>query len=62
MKLDLLATLVAVSALIGYFLMRFLFPTHHYERLLFLGSLAITAVFLMFMHRRQTQKKGTVAS
>jgi hypothetical protein len=57
MKLDLLATLVAVSALTGYFFMRFLLPTLHYERLLFLGSLAIFAVFLMFMHRRQAQKK-----
>jgi hypothetical protein len=57
MKLDFLATLVVVSALIGYFFMRFLLPTLHYERLLFLGSLAIFAVFLMFMHRRQAQKK-----
>ena len=57
MKLSLAATLVAVFALIGYFLMRIFFPTLNYERLVFLGSLALTAVFLMFMHRRQQRKK-----
>lgn len=57
MKLDLAATLVAVSALIGYFLMRFLLPTYDLERLLLLGSLALIAVFLMLLHRRQKRKK-----
>jgi hypothetical protein len=56
MNLDLAATLVAVSALIGYFLMRFLLPTLNYERLVFIGSLALISVFLMFMHRRQQRK------
>jgi hypothetical protein len=57
MNLDLAATLVAVFALIGYFLMRFFLPTFNYGRLLFLGSFALIAVFLMFMHRRQKRKK-----
>jgi membrane protein DedA with SNARE-associated domain len=57
MNLNLAATLVAVFALIGYLLMRFFFPTLNYERLLFLGSLALIAVFLMFMYRRQQRKK-----
>jgi membrane protein DedA with SNARE-associated domain len=57
MNLNLAATLVAVFALIGYSLMRFFFPTFNYERLLFLVSLALIAVFLMFMYRRQQRKK-----
>jgi hypothetical protein len=57
MDLNLAATLTAVFALIGYSLMRFLLPTLNYERLVFVGSLAIIAVFLMFMHRRQRRKK-----
>jgi membrane protein DedA with SNARE-associated domain len=57
MNLNLAATLVAVFALIGYSLMRLFFPTFNYERLLFLGSLALIAVFLMFMYRRQQRKK-----
>jgi hypothetical protein len=57
MHLDFAATLVAVFALIGYFLMRLFLPTFNYERLLFLGSTALIAVFLMFMHRRQKRKK-----
>jgi MFS-type transporter involved in bile tolerance (Atg22 family) len=56
MNLELAATLTAVFALIGYFLMRFLVPTLNYERLVFLGSLALTSVFLMLMHRRQKRK------
>jgi hypothetical protein len=48
---------MAIIALIGYFLMRFLLPTLNYERLLFLGSFALIAVFFMFMHRRQKRKK-----
>jgi Ca2+/Na+ antiporter len=57
MKLDVAATLVAISALIGYFLMRFLLPAYNLERLVFLGSLALIAVFLMLLHRRQRRKK-----
>jgi len=57
MNMSLAATLMAIIALIGYFLMRFLLPTFNYERLLFLGSFALIAVFLMFMHRRQKRKK-----
>ena len=57
MNLNVAATLVAVSALIGYFLMRFLLPMLHYERLVFLGSLALVSIFLMFLYRRQKPKK-----
>ena len=57
MKLNLAATLMAIIALIGYFLMLFFLPTFHFERLLFLGSFALVGVFLMFMHRRQERKK-----
>ena len=60
MKLDLAATLVAVSALIGYFLMRFLLPSYNLERLIFLGSLALLSIFLMFLHRKQKRKKEMV--
>ena len=57
MNMNLAATLIAIFALIGYFLMRFFLPTFNYERLLFLGSFALIAVFLMFMHRRQKRKE-----
>jgi len=59
--MNLAATLVAVLGLIGYFLMHIFLPTFHYERLLFLGSSALIAVFLMFMHRRQKRKKEMAA-
>ena len=62
MNLNVAATLVAVFALIGYFLMRFFLPTFNFERLLFLGSLALIAVFLMFMHRMQRRKKEIKAT
>jgi hypothetical protein len=58
MNLNLAATIVAVFALIGYFLMLLFAPALNYERLLFLGSLLLIAMFLMFMHRRQSWKKG----
>jgi hypothetical protein len=57
MNLSDAATLVAVSALIVYFLMRFLLPTFNLERLLLLGGLALIAIFLMFMNRRRKLKK-----
>jgi hypothetical protein len=60
MNLNVAATVVAVSALIGYFLMRFLLPTLQYERLVFMGSLALLSIFLMFIYRRQTRKKAIV--
>jgi mannose/fructose/N-acetylgalactosamine-specific phosphotransferase system component IIC len=57
MNLNSAATLVAVSALIGYFLLRFLFPALQFERLVYMGSLAIISIFLMFLYRRQKPKK-----
>ena len=62
MNLNLAATLIAIFALIGYFLMRFLVPALNYERLVFLGSLALISVFLMFMGRRQRLKKEVKAA
>ena len=62
MNLSVAATLVAVSALIVYFLMRFLLPKLDFERLLLLGSLALISVFLMFMGRRQRLKKEVEAA
>ena len=62
MNLSVAATFVAVSALIVYFLMRFLLPTLDFERLLLLGSLALISVFLMFMGRRQRLKKEVKAA
>ena len=62
MNLSVAATFVAVSALIVYFLMRFLLPTLDFERLLLLGSLALISVFLMFMGRRQRLKKEVEAA
>jgi hypothetical protein len=38
-------------------LMLFFLPALNYERLLFLGSLLLIAIFLMFLHRRQNQKR-----
>jgi hypothetical protein len=61
MNLNLAATLIAIFALIGYFLMRFLVPALDYERLVFLGSLTLISVFLMFLHRRQQRKKEIAA-
>ena len=62
MNLSVAATFVAVSALIVYFLMRFLLPALDFERLLLLGSLALISVFLMFMGRRQRLKKEVKAA
>jgi hypothetical protein len=62
MNLSVAATLVAVSALMVYFLMRFLLPKLDFERLLLLGSLALISVFLMFMGRRQRLKKEVEAA
>jgi len=56
MNLNLAATLVAVVAIFGYFLMLFIFPTFRYERLFFLGGLTVIAVVLMFLHRKKRQK------
>lgn len=52
------ATVIAVSGLIGYLLMRFSFPSLQVERLIFLAVFSLTSVLLMFMHRREKQKKG----
>lgn len=61
MDLNLAATLVAILGLIGYFLIRVLLPTFSFERLLFLTSFALTALFLMFMHRRRKRKEAMAA-
>jgi hypothetical protein len=43
-------------------LMRFLLPTLNFERLLLLGSLALIAIFLMFMDRRRRLRKKVEAA
>jgi len=62
MNLSVAATLIAISALIVYSLMRFLLPTLNFERLLLLGSLALIAIFLMFMDRRRRLRKKVEAA
>jgi hypothetical protein len=62
MNLNVAATIVAISALVGYFLMRFLLPEFNYERLLLLGSLALVSLFLKFIDRRWKLKKEAKAA
>ena len=62
MNLSVAATLIAISALIVYSLMRFLLPTLNFERLLLLGSLTLIAIFLMFMDRRRRLRKKVEAA
>ena len=50
------ATIIVISGLIGYLLMRFSLPTLQVERLMFLASFSLIALFLMFIYRRERQK------
>ena len=56
MKKNHAATIIVISGLIGYLLMRFSLPTLQVERLIFLASFSMIALFLMFMYRREKQK------
>jgi len=51
------ATIIVISGLIGYLLMRFSLPAFQVERLIFLGSFSLIALLFMFLHRRQKQKR-----
>jgi hypothetical protein len=52
------ALFFAASGLIGYFLILKYFPTLTFERLLFLVSFELPAVFLYYWDRRQKRKKA----
>ena len=58
MKKTTVATIIVISGLIGYLLMRLGLPTLQVERLIFLGSFSFIGLLLMFLHRRQKQKKA----
>jgi hypothetical protein len=53
------ATILVVSGLIGYILLRFSLPTLQIERLIFLAVLSIIGLILMFMHRRARYKPSS---
>lgn len=50
------ATILVVSGLIGYLLLRFSLPTLQFERLMFLACLSIIGIILMFIQRREKHK------
>jgi len=60
LNINFTALFFAASGLIGYFLLLKYFPTLTFERLLFLVSFELPAVFLYYWDRRQKQKKRTV--
>lgn len=53
------ATILVVSGLIGFILLRFSLPTLQVERLMFLAVLSIIGLVLMFMHRRERHKPSS---
>ena len=57
MKKDQADTVIAVSGLIGYLLMRFSLPALQVERLIVLTIFSLTSLLLMFTYRREKQKK-----
>ena len=57
MNINFAALFFAVSGLIGYFLILKYFPTLTFERLLFLVSFELPAVFLYSWDRHQKRKK-----
>ena len=50
------ATILVISGLIGYLLLRFSLPALQTERLIFLAGLSIIGLVLMFMYRREKHK------
>jgi TctA family transporter len=50
------ATIIAISGLIGYILLRYILPTLQIERLILIAGFSITALILMFMQRRERHK------
>ena len=57
MNRNLAGLFFVLSGLIGYFIMVIVFPERRVERILFLVILAVTAVFLLYLERKQRQKK-----
>lgn len=53
------ATIIAISGLIGYSLLRLSLPTLQIERLIFIAGFSITALVLMLMQRRERQKNSS---
>jgi len=56
-KIAFTALFFAAFGLIGYFLILKYFPTSTFERLFFLVSFELPAVFLYYWDRRQKRKK-----
>jgi len=56
-NINIVALLLAVSGLIGYFLMLIFFPILTFERLLFLACFEIPATFLYYWDKRQKLKR-----
>ena len=61
MNINFAALFFATSGLIGYFLILKYFPMLTFERLLFLVSFELSAVFLYYLDRRQKRKKSLEA-
>jgi hypothetical protein len=59
MQKSTVATILVVSALIVYALLRFLLPAFQTERLVFLAFLTVAGLILMMMHRREKNKPAS---
>ena len=55
------ATILVLSGLIGYILLRFSLPALQVERLIFLAVFSIIGFTLMFIHRREAKESKAVA-
>jgi hypothetical protein len=56
-NINIVALLLAASGLIGYFLMLMLFPMLTFERLLFLASSELPAIFMHYWDKHQKRKR-----
>jgi hypothetical protein len=59
MQKSTVATILVVSGLIGYALLRFLLPALQTERIVFLAFLTVAGLLLMMMHRREKNKPAS---
>jgi hypothetical protein len=55
------ATILVISGLIGYILLRFSLPALQVERLIFIAVLSIIGLTLMFIHRREAKDNKKAA-
>jgi len=53
------ATILAVSALIGYILLRLILPALQTERLIFIAILTFAGLVLMIMHWREKRNPAS---